>query len=60
MGKTVSIRFPGCFNRTLFILGGKLAMTYIKAWMSSKFDQIRPRTIDLADIERLKKIVIQL
>ena len=30
-------------------------MTHIRAWMSSKFDQIRPRTPELAALERLKK-----
>ena len=29
-------------------------MTYIRAWMSSKFGQIRPRTTELAGLERLK------
>ena len=30
-------------------------MTYIKAWMSSKFSQIRPQTTELAALERQKK-----
>ena len=29
-------------------------MTNIRAWMSSKFDQIKPRTTELPAIERLK------
>ena len=29
-------------------------MTYIRAWMSSKFGQILPRTTELAALERLK------
>ena len=29
-------------------------MTYIRAWMSSKFGQIRPRTTELPAHERLK------
>ena len=31
-------------------------MTYIRAWMSSKFGRIRPRTMELAAFERLKDI----
>ena len=30
-------------------------MTYIRAWMSSKFGQIRPQTTELAALERQKK-----
>ena len=29
-------------------------MTYIRAWMSSKFGQIRPGTTELAALERIK------
>ena len=29
-------------------------MTYIRAWMSLKFGQIRPRTTELAALKRLK------
>ena len=29
-------------------------MTHIRPWMSFKFDQIRPRTTELAPLERLK------
>ena len=30
-------------------------MTYIRAWMSLKFGQIRPQTTELAALERQKK-----
>ena len=35
-------------------------MTYIRGCMSSKFCRIRPRTTDLAALERRKKIPIDL
>ena len=35
-------------------------MTYIRTCMSSKFGQIRPRTSELAALERRKKIPIDL
>ena len=35
-------------------------MTYIRAWMSSKFGQIRLQTTELAALERLKKLPIDL
>ena len=35
-------------------------MTYIRAWMSSKFGQIRPQTTELAALERQEKIPIDL
>ena len=31
-------------------------MICMRAWMSSKFGQIRPRTMELAALERMKKI----
>ena len=31
-------------------------MICMRAWMSSKFGQIRPRTTELAALERMKKI----
>ena len=31
-------------------------MTCMRAWMSSKFGRIRPRTTELAALERMKKI----
>ena len=33
-------------------------MTYIRACMSSKFGRIRPRTTELAALERLKKLIL--
>ena len=45
------------FSR-LFLMGSfsylKVMMTYIRAWMSLKFGQIQPRTIELAALKRLK------
>ena len=38
----------------------QVTMTYIRAWMSSKFGQIRPQTTELAALERQKKIPIDL
>ena len=40
----------GCF---LYL---QVTMTCMRAWMSSKFGQIRPRTTELAALERMKKI----
>ena len=54
MGKTASSRFLECFDRILFIVASK--MTCMRAWMSSKFGQIRPRTTELVALERMKKI----
>ena len=52
MGKTAS------FSR-LFLIGSfsylQVTMTYIRAWMSSKFGQIRPQTTELAALEHQKK-----
>ena len=31
-------------------------MTWMRAWMSSKFCGIRPRTTELAALERMKKV----
>ena len=46
------------FSR-LFLIGSflylQVTMTYIRACMSSKFGQIRPRTMELAAFERRKK-----
>ena len=43
----------------LFLIGSfsylQVMMTYIRAWMSSKFGQIRPQTTEFAALERLKK-----
>ena len=45
------------FSR-LFLIGSflylQVTMTYIRACMSSKFSRIRPRTTELAALERLK------
>ena len=51
------------FSR-LFLIGSisylQVMMTCMRAWMSLKFDQIRPPTAELAALERLKKIPIDL
>ena len=45
------------FSR-LFLIGSisylQVTMTYMRAWMSSKFDQIGPGTTELAALEHLK------
>ena len=45
------------FSR-LFLMGScsylQVMMTYIRAWMSLKFGQIRPRTTESAALKRLK------
>ena len=45
------------FSR-LFLMGSfsylQVMMTYIRAWVSLKFGQIRPRTTELAALKRLK------
>ena len=45
------------FSR-LFLMGSfsylQVMMTYIRAWMSLKFGQSRPRTTELAVLKRLK------
>ena len=42
----------------LFLMGSfsylQVMMTYIRAWMSLKYGQIRPRTTELAVLKRLK------
>ena len=42
----------------LFLIGPlsclQVTMTHIRAWMSSKFDQIETQTTELAALERLK------
>ena len=47
-----------------FLIGSssflQVKRTTIKAWTSSKFDQIRPWTAELAALERLEKIPIDL
>ena len=48
IGKTVLPLFLGSF----FYL--QVTMTYIRAWVSSKFGLIRPRTTELPALERLK------
>ena len=43
------------FSR-LFLIGSlQVTMTYIRAFMSSKFGRIRPRTTELASLEHRKK-----
>ena len=46
------------FSR-LFLIGSisylQVTMTYMRAWMSSKFDQIGPGTTELAALEHKKK-----
>ena len=47
------------FSRILLIRSFsylQVTMTCIRAWMSSKFGRIRPRTTELAALERMKKI----
>ena len=45
------------FSR-LFVMGSfsylQVMITYIRAWMSLKFSQIRPRTTELGALKRLK------
>ena len=54
MGKRASSRFLDCFLIGSFLYL-QVTMTYIRACMSSKFGQIRPRTTELAALERRKK-----
>ena len=58
MEKTVLPLFSAVFHPILFILAGNNNM--LRARRSSKFSQIRPRTVELAALERLKKIPIDL
>ena len=50
MGKTASSRFLGSFSYL------QVTMTCMRAWMSSKFGRIGPRTTELAALEHMKKI----
>ena len=47
------------FSR-MFMIGSfsylQVMMTYMRAWMSSKFGWIRPQTTELVALERMKKI----
>ena len=55
MGKNGVIRF----SRTLLIRSFsylQVTITCMRAWMSSKFGRIRPRTTELAALECMKKI----
>ena len=44
----------------LFLMGAfsylQVMITYIRAWMSLKFSQIRPRTIEIAALKRVKNL----
>ena len=44
----------------MFLIGSysylQVTMICMRAWMSSKFGQIRPQTTELAALERIKKI----
>ena len=53
MGKRRRHVFSAVFDRINSYL--QVTMTYIRAWMSSKFGQIRPQTTELAAPERQKK-----
>ena len=55
MGKNGVITFSQMFLiRSFSYL--QVTMTCTRAWMSSKFGRIRPRTTELAALERMKKI----
>ena len=55
MGKTTSsCFFSNAFDRILFIIAGNHDMH--ESWMSSKFGRIGPQTMELAALERMKKI----
>ena len=54
MGKTASSRFLECLIGSSSYL--QVTMTCMRAWMSSKFGGIRPRTTELAALERMKKV----
>ena len=56
MGKRRLHVFSNAFDRILFILAGNDDMH----WMSSKFGPIRPRTMELAAFECMKKKAIDL
>ena len=55
MGKTASSRFS-----QMFLIGSfsylQIKITCMRAWMSSKFCRIRPRTTELVALEGMKKI----
>ena len=53
MGKRRHHVFLNAFDQILFILAGNHDV--MRAWMSSKFGRIRPRTAELAALERMKK-----
>ena len=55
MGKNGIITFSRLFMiRSFSYL--QVTITCMRAWMSSKFGQIRPRTTELAALEHMKKI----
>ena len=54
MGKTASSRFLESFFIGSFSYL-QVTMTCMRAWMSSKFGRIRPKTTELAALERMKK-----
>ena len=45
---------PSFLIGSSFIFSGLVTRTTIKSWTSSKFDQIRPWTAELAALERLE------
>ena len=55
----VSMATDATFSR-LFLMGSflylQVMMTYIRAWMSLKFGQIRPQTTELAALKLLKNL----
>ena len=57
-GKMTSSRFRMLLIGSFSYL--QVTMTYIRAWMSSKFGRIRPRTMELVALERMKKNPIDL
>ena len=54
MGKKTSSRVLECFSYL------QVTLTCMRAWMSSKFGWIGPQTMELAALERMKKIPIDL
>ena len=58
MGKMVSPLFLGCFSCSFLYL--QVMMTFMRARKSSNFGLIGPPTVELAALERLKKIPIGL
>ena len=55
MGKNDVITFSQIFLIGFFSYL-QVMMTCMRAWMSSKYGQIRPQTTELAALERMKKI----